>query len=209
MSDRFVLVPKGATAREPRPRRGRVRARARDRQLPERGGGAPPAAPLDRVPGLGCMSCEHELAWYDNIPLVSYAGAARPLPPLQGARSRGATRPSRALTALLVAGCASRVRPHLGLRRSPPSSAPRSSRSRPPTSSAGSSRTASCCPAAVVVLVGEHGRCIRRSSGRRRGPRRGGFLLLAALAYPAGMGMGDVKLALLLGARSAGPFRSR
>ena len=27
-----------------------------------------------------------------------------------------------------------------------------------------------------------------------------GFLLLAALAYPAGMGMGDVKLALLLGA---------
>ena len=36
------------------------------------------------------------------------------------------------------------------------------------------------------------------------------FLLLAALAYPAGMGMGDVKLALLLGvdARSA-PFRSR
>jgi leader peptidase (prepilin peptidase)/N-methyltransferase len=27
-----------------------------------------------------------------------------------------------------------------------------------------------------------------------------GFLLVAALAYPAGMGMGDVKLALLLGA---------
>jgi leader peptidase (prepilin peptidase)/N-methyltransferase len=27
-----------------------------------------------------------------------------------------------------------------------------------------------------------------------------GFLFLAALAYPAGMGMGDVKLALLLGA---------
>jgi leader peptidase (prepilin peptidase)/N-methyltransferase len=27
-----------------------------------------------------------------------------------------------------------------------------------------------------------------------------GFLLAAALAYPAGMGMGDVKLALLLGA---------
>ena len=27
-----------------------------------------------------------------------------------------------------------------------------------------------------------------------------GFLLLAALAYPKGMGMGDVKLALLLGA---------
>ena len=28
----------------------------------------------------------------------------------------------------------------------------------------------------------------------------GGFLLIAALAYPGGMGMGDVKLALLLGA---------
>ena len=33
-----------------------------------------------------------------------------------------------------------------------------------------------------------------------RGPRRSGFLFAAALAYPKGMGMGDVKLALLLGA---------
>jgi leader peptidase (prepilin peptidase)/N-methyltransferase len=32
------------------------------------------------------------------------------------------------------------------------------------------------------------------------GAAAGGFLLLAALAYPAGMGMGDVKLALLMGA---------
>ena len=31
-----------------------------------------------------------------------------------------------------------------------------------------------------------------------------GFLLLAALAYPAGMGMGDVKLALLMGAMLGG-----
>jgi len=31
-----------------------------------------------------------------------------------------------------------------------------------------------------------------------------GFLLLAALVYPAGMGMGDVKLALLMGAMLGG-----
>ena len=33
------------------------------------------------------------------------------------------------------------------------------------------------------------------------------FLLVAALAYPAGMGMGDVKLALLLGLCAGAPFR--
>ena len=35
--------------------------------------------------------------------------------------------------------------------------------------------------------------------GDRRGSARPAFLLLAALAYPGGMGMGDVKLALLMG----------
>jgi leader peptidase (prepilin peptidase) / N-methyltransferase len=40
------------------------------------------------------------------------------------------------------------------------------------------------------------------------GAGAGGFLLIAALAYPAGMGMGDVKLALVMGlflGRSVGP----
>ena len=35
--------------------------------------------------------------------------------------------------------------------------------------------------------------------GGRRGLGASTFLLLVALAYPAGMGMGDVKLALLMG----------
>jgi len=55
-------------------------------------------------------------------------------------------------------------------------------------------------PAAVLALVlglaldpsGEPGRLLA-------GAAAGGFLLVAALAYPAGMGMGDVKLAAVLG----------
>src|SRR5205807_1857209 len=54
-------------------------------------------------------------------------------------------------------------------------------------------------PAAVVVLAA--------NSALTQSPQwaigafaAAGFLLAAALAYPAGMGMGDVKLALLMGA---------
>ncbi len=55
-------------------------------------------------------------------------------------------------------------------------------------------------PAAVLAVVlglaldpsGEPGRLLA-------GAAAGGFLLVAALAYPAGMGMGDVKLAAVLG----------
>ena len=46
----------------------------------------------------------------------------------------------------------------------------------------------------------EHGRGIRRRCGRSAPSAPAGFLFLAALAYPGGMGMGDVKLALLIGA---------
>ena len=63
-------------------------------------------------------------------------------------------------------------------------------------------------PAAAIVLA----RADRAPPVARVGARRLGaalFLFLAALAYPAGMGMGDVKLALLLGACSGGPCRSR
>jgi len=53
-------------------------------------------------------------------------------------------------------------------------------------------------PAAAVVLAAQtllHPSPVWLLSGLAAS----GFLLLAALAYPAGMGMGDVKLALLLG----------
>jgi leader peptidase (prepilin peptidase)/N-methyltransferase len=53
-------------------------------------------------------------------------------------------------------------------------------------------------PAAVVVLAAQ---TVLHPSPEWAigGLAGGGFLLVAALAYPAGMGMGDVKLALLLG----------
>ena len=50
-------------------------------------------------------------------------------------------------------------------------------------------------PAAAIVLVAQTPAPVAPMVDQR--PL--GFLLLAALAYPAGMGMGDVKLALLLG----------
>ena len=53
-------------------------------------------------------------------------------------------------------------------------------------------------PAAVIVLVGNtvvHPSVEWLAAGLGAST----FLLLAALAYPSGMGMGDVKLALLLG----------
>ena len=54
-------------------------------------------------------------------------------------------------------------------------------------------------PAALLVLVAQT--ALQPSPGWLMAALgASGFLLVAALAYPAGMGMGDVKLALLLGA---------
>jgi leader peptidase (prepilin peptidase) / N-methyltransferase len=54
-------------------------------------------------------------------------------------------------------------------------------------------------PAAAIVLVAQT--ALHPSPEWTLGALgASGFLLLAALVYPAGMGMGDVKLALLLGA---------
>ena len=55
-------------------------------------------------------------------------------------------------------------------------------------------------PATAVVLVVDDGAVPERWSGRSAAFGASFFLFLAALAYPKGMGMGDVKLALLLGA---------
>jgi leader peptidase (prepilin peptidase)/N-methyltransferase len=84
-------------------------------------------------PGSACMSCATPLAWYDNVPLLSFAL-------LRGrCRHCKAAIPWRyplveATTGLLVAACVLRF----GSRGTPPSvrsSAPRSSQSRPPTPS--------------------------------------------------------------------------
>jgi leader peptidase (prepilin peptidase)/N-methyltransferase len=148
-------------------------------------------------PGSACMSCETPISWYDNVPVLSYAV-------LRGrCRRCGVRIPPRDLaielaTALLLVGCV------LAFGLSPRTAA-----------------AAIGCGALVVVTATD--------LERRIVPNRvvlpaaaavlvldtvwhpspewaigslglAGFLFLAALAYPTGMGMGDVKLALLIGA---------
>jgi leader peptidase (prepilin peptidase)/N-methyltransferase len=148
-------------------------------------------------PRSACGSCGTTLAWHDNVPLVSYAvlrGKCRSC----GTRI-GLVYPAVELTAAaLIAACLL----HFGatfqaliasffcatlvtvsatdvLRRVIPN--------------------AIVLPAAAVVLVGMT--LVEPSPQWAIGAfGAAGFLLLAALAYPAGMGMGDVKLALLIGA---------
>ncbi len=148
-------------------------------------------------PPSACMSCGAHIAWYDNVPLLSYAL-------LRGhCRSCGADISLRyplveLVTALLVAGCVGKF----GL-------------------SAGAAVAALFCatlvavsvtdlehrivpnqlilPAAVVVLVAQT--ALHPSIEWLVAALGAATLLLAAvLAYPNGLGMGDVKLALLLGA---------
>ena len=148
-------------------------------------------------PASACMACETPIARRDNIPLYSYLR-------LRGrCRACGVRIPIRypaveLATALLVAGCVVRF----GL-------------------SLDALVAAFVCavlvaisatdlehrivpnrivvPAAAVVLVAQT--ALHPSPEWAVGALgASGFLLLAALFYPAGMGMGDVKLALLMGA---------
>jgi leader peptidase (prepilin peptidase) / N-methyltransferase len=147
-------------------------------------------------PASACMSCETEIAWYDNVPLFSYAV-------LRGrCRACQASIPLRyplveLATALLVAGCVWKF----GL-------------------SADAAVGAFFCAALVAVsatdlehrivpnrvVVPAAALVLLAQTGLHPGVEwlvaglgASGFLFLAALAYPKGMGMGDVKLALLLG----------
>jgi leader peptidase (prepilin peptidase)/N-methyltransferase len=148
-------------------------------------------------PASACMSCEHTLAWYDNLPLVSWLA-------LRGrCRSCGTRIPARypaveLITALLVAGCFWK----LGF--------------------GGSAFVASFFCIALVAVSGtdvEHriipnrivlpAAAVVLAANTALHPSpvwaiaafgASGFLFAAALAYPKGMGMGDVKLALLMGA---------
>jgi leader peptidase (prepilin peptidase)/N-methyltransferase len=147
-------------------------------------------------PASACMACEQEIAWYDNVPVLSWLV-------LRGrCRNCGTSiswrYPAVELsTALLVAGCFWKF----GLtwdavvaaffcvvlvvlsaididRRIVPNRI--------------------VLPAAAIVLVAQ---TVLHPSVEWVAAGFGAslFLLLAALAYPSGMGMGDVKLALLLG----------
>ena len=148
-------------------------------------------------PGSACMSCEREIAWYDNLPLLSYAL-------LRGrCRSCGAHIPLRypaveLVTALLVAGCvwkfglsgSTAVAAFFCLTLVAVSATDLEHRIIP---------NRIVVPAGLIVLAA--------NTALHPGPQwaigavgASGFLFAAALAYPAGMGMGDVKLAFLMGA---------
>jgi leader peptidase (prepilin peptidase) / N-methyltransferase len=144
-----------------------------------------------------CMSCSHELAARDNVPLVSYAL-------LRGrCRHCRAAIPWRypaveAVTALLVIACGLRfgatpeavVAAGFCVVLVAVSAIDIEHRIVP---------NRIVLPAAAVALVAQ---TILYPSPEWAvaALAASGFLLAAALAYPQGMGMGDVKLALLLGA---------
>lgn len=156
--------------------------------------------PLKRsivTPGSACMSCGHEVAWYDNVPVVSYL--------LLRGRCRGCgtgigwVYPAvELLTALLIAACflafgwsgKSFVAAFFSAVLVAISATDLSHRIVP---------NVIVLPAAGIVLVAQ---TALEPSAEWAVAAFGAslFLLLAALAYPKGMGMGDVKLALLLGA---------
>jgi leader peptidase (prepilin peptidase)/N-methyltransferase len=148
-------------------------------------------------PPSACMSCGEEIRWYDNIPLVSYA-VLRGRCHHCGVRIPLVYPGVELLTAVLIAGCVLAF----GL-------------------SAEAAVAAFFCavlvtvsaidfehriipnrivlPATVIVLLANTARD-PSPQWILGGLAASGFLLAAALIYPAGMGMGDVKLALLMGA---------
>ncbi len=148
-------------------------------------------------PASACMSCGIEIRWYDNVPLLSYAllrGRCRSCGAGIGLRYPAV----ELTTALLVAGCVlafgltadAAVAAFFCIALVAVSATDLAHRIIP---------NKIVLPAAVVVLAAqtalhpspEWALCALGAAG---------FLFLAALVYPAGMGMGDVKLALLMGA---------
>jgi leader peptidase (prepilin peptidase) / N-methyltransferase len=148
-------------------------------------------------PGSACMACGQEIAWYDNVPLLSYAL-------LRGrCRSCAVHIPLRypaveLVTALLLAGSvwkfglggSAAVASFFCLALVAVSATDLEHRIIP---------NRIVVPAGVIVLAA--------NTALHPGPQwaigafgASGFLLVAALAYPGGMGMGDVKLAFLMGA---------
>jgi leader peptidase (prepilin peptidase)/N-methyltransferase len=148
-------------------------------------------------PASACMGCGEEIAWYDNIPLASWIV-------LRGrCRSCGAGISARypaveLVTALLLAGCvwkfgltgSAAVAAFFCVALVAVSATDIEHRIIP---------NRIVLPAAAIVLAA--------NTALHLSPvwalaalGASGFLFAAALAYPKGMGMGDVKLALLMGA---------
>src|SRR5438876_1225547 len=148
-------------------------------------------------PASACMSCGNELAWYDNVPLVSYAV-------LRG-RCRGCGEhiplryPAVELVAgLLFAACfwkfgltgSAVVAAFFCLTLVAVSATDLEHRIIP---------NRIVVPAGLLVLAANTA-LHPRPAWAIAAFGASGFLLAAGLAYPAGMGMGDVKLAFLMGA---------
>jgi leader peptidase (prepilin peptidase) / N-methyltransferase len=152
-------------------------------------------------PGSACMECETPIKWYDNVPVLSYAL-------LRGrCRSCNVRIPPRDVaieltTAVLLVGCVLAF--GLSLR---------------------TAAAAIACGTFVVVTATDlerrivPNRVVLPAAAAVLALRTvahpspvwaigaagaAGFLFLAALAYPGGMGMGDVKLALMIGALLGG-----
>jgi leader peptidase (prepilin peptidase)/N-methyltransferase len=148
-------------------------------------------------PGSACMSCETEISWYDNVPVLSYLL-------LRGrCRHCGVRIPPRDLaieltTAVLLAGCVL----EFGLTARAASAAIGCAALVVATATDLERRIVPnwvVLPAAAAVLVIQT--VFYPSPQWALGAvGAAGFLFVAALAYPGGMGMGDVKLALLIGA---------
>jgi leader peptidase (prepilin peptidase)/N-methyltransferase len=148
-------------------------------------------------PRSACMSCGTELAWYDNIPLLSYfllRGRCRSC----GVRISPLYPAVELVTAGLVAACfivfgltgEAVVAAFACAVLVAISAIDLEHRIVP---------NRIVLPAAAIVLVAQT--ALEPSPEWALGALgAAGFLFVAALFYPAGMGMGDVKLALLLGA---------
>jgi leader peptidase (prepilin peptidase)/N-methyltransferase len=148
-------------------------------------------------PGSACMSCEAPIRWYDNVPVVSYGL-------LRGrCRRCGVKIPPRDLvielaTALLLVACVlafgftlQAAAAGIGCAALVVVTATDLERRIVPN--------LVVLPTAVVVLALQTAAhpSVEWALGAIGAA---GFLFAAALAYPGGMGMGDVKLALLIGA---------
>jgi leader peptidase (prepilin peptidase) / N-methyltransferase len=148
-------------------------------------------------PPSACMSCSHEVRPYDNVPLLSYA------------LLRGRCRHCRVhiplvypivelATALLIVGCAfafgltveAAIAAFFCAVLVAVSAIDLEHRIIP---------NRIVLPATAIVLVANTARDLS-PEWALAAVAGSGFLFAAALVYPAGMGMGDVKLALFMGA---------
>jgi leader peptidase (prepilin peptidase)/N-methyltransferase len=148
-------------------------------------------------PGSACRSCETPIAWYDNVPLLSFAvlaGRCRSCKAAIGFRYPA----TELATALLVVACVLAF----GLTGDAVVSAVFCAALVAVTATDLEHRIIPdriSLPAAVIVLVAQT--ALHPSPEWLLGALGASlFLFAAVLAYPSGMGMGDVKLALLLGA---------